>query len=227
MSLEKLANGEIDTVLKKNAPITTEEQALDRFKEVTKILDFYRPHDITENKDYPLSGLPMSVQANFLAIINVGPTAFLGMVSVATFAEGEAVAPYFLGGFVLSILYNVVCFGVNLNDGRSKNKFRNFLCNVFLTKKAKARVRENGLLIDEYLHSVELYKLLVEKVRMQLESEGVFELVNHSRQTKFIHLSPTGHGQYLSLQDWKAKNAKLSNIKNLQGEISRGLLSSP
>lgn len=221
MNLEKLANG--DKILEPTAQIHTETEALARFNEMSEYLDFYRPHDVAKGGKLPLAW----EDAESYNMICFFPPQLVGLLlAVSSVAFGVTGSGWALAGIAFSSLMGVglgVFYGIHSNSGRAENKLRNFLCNVFLTKKAKAKVRANGQILDDFYRSSKLFGVLVEKVRAQLEAEGVFELVNHRGQTKFIHLNAKGEGEYLSLKQWKSVKAELSEAKEHQMEIIKEL----
>lgn len=237
MSLGKLANGEVSAVLRENVSITTEGEAIARFDEIGSQLDAYRPGKVEEIDILPLTGEKDITTADYMiSSFPIAGSVLALMVGFVHLFYNPWVSLWCGVAIGVSALFVTAHIGVRSNNGRAKNKFRNWLCKTFLTKKLNTKVRSHGMLLDEQEHSVKLYELLVKKAQAQLEAEGVFELVNHPKQTQFIALDSMGHRRHFSRRNWEERlkelessktiQDKISTAKELQKKISREILSS-
>lgn len=199
----------------------TESQAMARFNEAKTLLDFNRPapydhnfpFEFFDNDEWHMAivGFPLAFSVGGGAIINLG----IGLPLLYSFI------PAVFGALFVSIFYSI-----RSHDGNPQQKIRHLLSKIFLSRSRKRRVKECHEKNMASQNSWGLYRLLVSKVRAELEDEGVFQAVNHSGQSEFIHITDTGYCQKLSLQDWNRQRSSItaqSSIdKSIIGYLSQG-----
>lgn len=212
--MTKLVAKEPVNVLAKKVQVSSEAEARARFAEVGSYVDYYRPSASTRPTaliDYEEEVYGGALVAGLMA--GVGSMVFGSMLVLALS----------MGGLLSLAVILVSMYG---NSGDKKNKFRNFLCNTLLSRKAKAKFWARKAEIDEFELASEMHRLLVSKARLQLEAEGVFELVNHDQQDRFIHVSDTGDFLNLSLSEYRKIDSVITDASEpLSVRIAKQLAS--
>lgn len=198
----------------------TESQAMARFDEAKTLLNFNRPATYEYNK-------PFDELFDVIHALVVMPTT-LTSIAIGSLMNIPIGLPllYSFIPIVLSSSFIAIFYSIRSHNGNPKQKIRHLLSKIFLSQKQKMRVKECHEKNVASKNSWDLYRLLVRKVHAELEDEGVFQAVNHSEQSTFIHITDTGYCQKLSLQDWNRQRSSItaqSSIdKSIIGYLSQG-----
>lgn len=205
---ENVEVAETDAITETSINVTDEETAWARFHEIGKYVMRNKPVKPEGHKEDLFIGGFIMLMAGvaMLAPASYSSAGMMwGLLSGATFLSGTGILV------------------VDSYHGRKTRGFQALVSRILLPKKALAKRLEQGKNYNNYVLTNQLYLLLVEKAKRQLEEEKVFELINHDNQTKFAYVTDTGEFQTLNRSQWLRTNSKVDDYATLNQRIATAL----
>lgn len=159
-----------------NTPVKmTRDIALERLEEAKELLKVSYPKELNSNKDSNKIGCDAELISLWIfSVLSVG----FSLISVP-FGILSTPGVVTLGLAGVSFAIGIPFFQTRaLPYFNNDKKVRKMLSRVFLSKKQQERLRRALTSKKENSQTMEIYRLLVEKVTKELEYSGVFEIIN-------------------------------------------------
>lgn len=186
------------------------EQAVEQFKEAEKLLNLARPK--------PLDSIELRSNSSYLKYLIysgvIGGVSFVGFLVNDTLSiiDSTISNSFLLAGFTLPVMHLGMTMIPDDEDFNSKNKLFQLARRLFLFKPQQKIIKKQLKEINEHKQSMEIYRILVDKVSQELEHSGVLELLNNFEDPEnqiFATLNKyTGVFEYISRRQIMEKKEK-------------------
>lgn len=197
-----------------NAPVKmTRNVALERLKEARELLKVHRPQEVDLSKNIGVESERVGLWLFSVLVSSISflvlPSAWLGYLGVI---PGLGIMSTF-GLVGLAFAFGMPFFqSRELSFFNNDKKIRKLLSHAFLGKYRQDILAQYLKANKENDQTMELYRLLVEKVTKELESSGVLKIVknfNDPSNTQFVTINQsTGSFDYVSRKTVEEQIAK-------------------
>lgn len=197
-----------------NAPVKmTRNVALERLKEARELLKVHRPQEVDLSKNIGVESERVGLWLFSVLVSSISflvlPSAWLGYLGVI---PGLGIMSTF-GLVGLAFAFGMPFFqSRELSFFNNDKKIRKLLSHAFLGKYRQDILAQYLKANKENDQTMELYRLLVEKVTKELESSGVLKIVNNFNDpsnTQFVTINQsTGSFDYVSRKTVEEQIAK-------------------
>lgn len=186
------------------------EQAVEQFKEAEKLLNLARPKS--------LDSIQLRNNSSYLKYLIysgvIGGVSFVGFLVNDTLSiiDSTLFNSFLLAGSILPITHLGMTMIPDDEDFNSKNKLFQLARRLLLFKPQQKIIKKQLKEINEHKQSMEIYRILVDKVSQELEYSGVLELLNNFEDPEnqnFATLNKdTGVFEYISRRQIMEKKEK-------------------
>lgn len=197
-----------------NAPVKmTRNVALERLKEAEELLEVHRPQEVDLSKNIGVESERVGLWLFSVLVSSISflvlPSAWIGYLGVI---PGLGIMSTF-GLVGVAFAFGMPFFqSRELSFFNNDKKIRKLLSHAFLGKYRQDILAQYLKATKENDQTMELYRLLVEKVTKELESSGVFEIINdfdNPLNTNFVTINQsTGSFKYTSRETIEEKREK-------------------